>query len=54
MAFRNDALAGRHIVISGGCGAIGFLFLCSAAADYMTGTVLLVDGGCSLYPMDDA
>ena len=23
MAFRNDALAGRHIVISGGCGAIG-------------------------------
>ena len=33
--------------------ADAFLFLCSAAADYMTGTVLLVDGGCSLYPMDD-
>ena len=23
MAFHNDALAGLHIVISGGCGAIG-------------------------------
>lgn len=34
--------------------ANAFLFLCSPAADYMTGTVLLVDGGCSLYPMDDA
>ncbi len=34
--------------------ADAFLFLCSTAADYMTGTVLLVDGGCSLYPMDDA
>lgn len=33
--------------------ADAFLFLCSTAADYMTGTVLLVDGGCSLYPMDD-
>jgi len=32
--------------------ANGFLFLCSPAADYMTGTVLLMDGGCSLYPMD--
>jgi NAD(P)-dependent dehydrogenase (short-subunit alcohol dehydrogenase family) len=32
--------------------ANAFLFLCSSAADYMTGSVLLVDGGCSLYPMD--
>src|SRR2546421_11653284 len=23
MTFRDDALAGRHIIISGGCGAIG-------------------------------
>jgi NAD(P)-dependent dehydrogenase (short-subunit alcohol dehydrogenase family) len=32
--------------------ANAFLFLCSNLADYMTGSVLLVDGGCSLYPMD--
>jgi NAD(P)-dependent dehydrogenase (short-subunit alcohol dehydrogenase family) len=32
--------------------ADAFLFLCSPAARYMTGSVLLVDGGCSLYPMD--
>lgn len=33
--------------------AHAFLFLCSKMADYMTGSVLLVDGGCSLYPMDE-
>jgi NAD(P)-dependent dehydrogenase (short-subunit alcohol dehydrogenase family) len=32
--------------------ADAFVFLSSSAADYMTGSVLLVDGGCSLYPMD--
>ena len=32
--------------------AHAFLFLCSRMASYMTGTVLLMDGGCSLYPMD--
>jgi NAD(P)-dependent dehydrogenase (short-subunit alcohol dehydrogenase family) len=32
--------------------ANGFLFLCSPAADYMTGSVMVMDGGCSLYPMD--
>jgi NAD(P)-dependent dehydrogenase (short-subunit alcohol dehydrogenase family) len=32
--------------------ANAFLFLCSPLAAYMTGSVLLVDGGCSLYPMD--
>lgn len=32
--------------------ADAFLFLISEAADYVTGVTLLVDGGCSLYPMD--
>lgn len=32
--------------------ANAFVFLCSDMAAYMTGSVLLVDGGCSLYPMD--
>ena len=33
--------------------AHAFLYLCSPLAAYMTGSVLLVDGGCSLYPMDE-
>ena len=33
--------------------ANAFLFLCSKMAAYMTGSVLLMDGGCSLYPMDE-
>lgn len=32
--------------------ADSFLFLLSPLAAYMTGSTLLVDGGCSLYPMD--
>lgn len=33
--------------------AHAFLFLCSPMAAYMTGSTLLVDGGASLYPMDE-
>ena len=34
--------------------AKAFLYLCSDMATYMTGSTLLIDGGCSLYPMDDS
>jgi NAD(P)-dependent dehydrogenase (short-subunit alcohol dehydrogenase family) len=32
--------------------ADAFLFMCSPLSAYMTGSTLLVDGGCSLYPLD--
>jgi len=28
------------------------VYLCSPAAAYMTGTILLLDGGCSLFQFD--
>ncbi len=34
--------------------ARAFTYLCSSAADYMTGTSLLIDGGCSLFQFDSA
>jgi len=41
-------LSQKTILITGDA----FVFLCSSMANYMTGSVLVVDGGCRLYPMD--
>jgi enoyl-[acyl-carrier-protein] reductase (NADH) len=48
VAWRDHAVGSRAVESV----AHDFLFLCSEMASSMTGFVLLIDGGCNLYPLD--